>query len=64
LITQHKIDSIKDINESSYKVSLTFEISPIEIVKVNSVKYLYSKDVVQSYTEKVKKYTKPNKTEV
>lgn len=28
-----------------------------------SVKYLYSKDVVTSYTEKVRKYTKPNKTE-
>lgn len=32
-------------------------------MKLNEAKYLYSKDIVQSYTEKVRKYTKPNKTE-
>jgi hypothetical protein len=29
LITKHRIDSIQNINESSFKVSITFEIHPI-----------------------------------
>lgn len=35
LITRHRIDSIKDINETNFKVSITFEIHPIEVVKLN-----------------------------
>jgi hypothetical protein len=55
ILTSHAIESIKDINESNYKLSLTFEIHPLEVVRLQGVKYLYSKDIVQSYTEKVKK---------
>lgn len=63
LINSHKIESIKKINESSFKISLTFEINPVEIVKFNEAKYVYSKDVIQSYTEKVRKVIPVNKTE-
>lgn len=62
LLNSHKIDSVKKINESSFKISLTFEINPVEIVKLNEAKYLYSKDVVQSYTEKVRKVVPKNAT--
>ena len=62
LLNSHRIDSIKKINESSFKISLTFEINPVEIVKLNEAKYLYSKDVVQSYTEKVRKVVPKNAT--
>ena len=55
LLNSHRLDSITTVNQSSFKISLTFEINPIEIVKLNEVKYLYSKDVIQSYTEKVRK---------
>lgn len=55
MLTRHRIDSVKDINETSFKLSLTFEIHPLDIVRLNEAKYLYSKDIVQSYTEKVRK---------
>lgn len=55
MLTRHRIDSIKGINETSFKLSLTFEIHPLDIVRLNEAKYLYSKDIVQSYTEKVRK---------
>jgi hypothetical protein len=66
LVTRHTIESIEDINETGYKVKLTFEINPISVVLLNEVKFTYEKEVVQSYTEKVRKYTpkiKKNKTE-
>jgi len=62
LITRHTIDSIKDINESTYKVRLTFEINPISVVLLNDVKFTYEKEDVQSYSEKVRK--SKNKTKV
>lgn len=62
LISSHRIESIKDINKSSYKISITFEIHPIEVVKLQEVKYVFSKDVVQSYTEKVRKTLPQNET--
>ena len=43
LVNSHKIESIKSINESSFKISLTFEINPVEIAKLKEAKYLYSK---------------------
>jgi hypothetical protein len=63
LLNSHKLESIKTINETQFKVSLTFEINPVEIVKLNEAKYLYSKDVVQSYTEKVRKTVPRNESE-
>lgn len=41
---------------------MVFEIHPVQVVKLQSVKYLYSKDIVQSYTEKVKKAVPKSKT--
>ena len=62
LLSSHKIDSIKGVNQSSFKISLTFEINPLKVVKLNEAKYLYSKEVTQSYTEKVKKVIPVNET--
>jgi hypothetical protein len=55
LLNTHKLESIHSIDQSNFKISLTFEIQPVEIVKLVESKYLYSKEVTQSYTEKVRK---------
>lgn len=34
LLASYKIDSIESINESNYKISLTFEINPIEVIQL------------------------------
>jgi len=34
LLLSNKIDNIKDINESNFKISLTFEIHPVDVVRL------------------------------
>lgn len=35
LLTRHRINSVDQINETSFKLSLTFEIHPLDIVRLN-----------------------------
>jgi hypothetical protein len=62
LLNSHKLPSIESVNETNFKVSLTFEIHPVEIAKLIEAKYLYSKEISQTYTEKVQK-SKPAESE-
>lgn len=39
---------------------MTFEINPIELITLKDVKYIYQKEIVQVYTEKVRKIKPKN----
>ncbi len=44
LFLSDKINVIKDINQSNFKISLIFDIHFVDIVRLNQVKYIYSKN--------------------
>lgn len=50
-----KLDDIKKVNESDFKVSLLLALDPIEVVALKRAEYKFKKDETVTYMEKVKK---------
>lgn len=55
LLRSDKIDNIKNVNETDFKVSITVAIDPLEVVTIKKAEIKYKKDEIVSYMEKVKK---------
>jgi hypothetical protein len=55
LFLSNKINVIKDFNQSNFKISLIFDIHPVDIVRLNEVKYLYSKKLFDPILKKLEK---------
>lgn len=55
LLRSDRLDNIKDVNETDFKVSITLSLDPIEVVEVKKAEIKYKKDELTTYMEKVKK---------
>lgn len=49
LLRSVKLDNIKDVNETDFKVSITLSLDPIEIVEVKKAEIKYKKDELTTY---------------
>ena len=55
LLRSDKLDNIKDVNETDFKVSLTLGLDPVEVVLVKKAEIRYKREEIETYVEKVKK---------
>ena len=49
LLRSVKLDNIKDVNETDFKVSIILSLDPIEVVEVKKAEIKYKKDELTTY---------------